>query len=249
MKNKMMLVGLLYSLQICGSRSETMSLQIYGSKSAEFMTSIGDHLANYDKIKQKELAEKDKIITDLQRQVSPLTEENRRLTDLQRQVSPLTEENRRLKEEITGLKTQASTLEAEVDSLTTACTKLTKDNEFLTYSEYVTLHARHLWTAATAGSAAMCAGASFLLSRSDKASSTPLAVTACTTGLLTIGLGLKSVKSHSVYGKAFTDLCNRHKDGIKSPADQRLVIGKIRELNPQTSVASILYGLIKKESN
>ncbi len=232
MKNKMMLVGLLYSLQICGSRSETMSLQIYGSKSAEFMTSIGDHLANYDKIKQKELAEKDKIITDLQRQVSPLTEENRRL-----------------KEEITGLKTQASTLEAEVDSLTTACTKLTKDNEFLTYSEYVTLHARHLWTAATAGSAAMCAGASFLLSRSDKASSTPLAVTACTTGLLTIGLGLKSVKSHSVYGKAFTDLCNRHKDGIKSPADQRLVIGKIRELNPQTSVASILYGLIKKESN
>ena len=49
----------------------------------------------------------------------------------------------------------------------------------LSWKEYKTLHSRHLWTAATACSAAMCAGSSFLLSKSDKASSTPLAVTAC----------------------------------------------------------------------
>ena len=141
MKNKMMLVGLLFSLQICGLAKEEDV-----KKDAQYyinliINGIAPHL-------QKELGQKDEIITDLQRQVSTLTEEN---TGLKTQVSTTERANCILSailakrdEQIKGLSAtlaerdgQIKGLSEKVRELTTLNSQLTKDSQNRSVARFI----------------------------------------------------------------------------------------------------------------
>ncbi len=120
--------------------------------------------------------------------------------------------------------------------------KHSEDNKFLSWSEMQILHARHIWAAITTASAVACAGTSYLLSKADTKSSPVLAVAAGGTGLFTLAGMAMTGKKRYVYNQAFDQTKIK---SIESPADQRKLLKKIKDLDGQTSVASYLFYLNK----
>jgi hypothetical protein len=113
-----------------------------------------------------------------------------------------------------------------------------EDNEFLPWSDNVTLNSRHLWTAGTTVSVAVCTATAFALSQAVTPAPV-LTTVAGVTALVTVGGALMAGKEHYVYNKAFKETGLK---SIKSPADQRKLLKKMQKCGDEVSVArSVLF--------